>query len=502
MKITMKRNVSRIVSLSMALVLMGASNPLYASAQEYEAEGDSAMGGVEISLADICEVNENFTIGDMGISFPESDSTRVDLKTVVEGFKAEMKGDAILLYAADEIQPADVEDEVQAYAASEESTLSYGTVSGYLPETGAYALYNLNLSAGDYLQARLTVPNNVNINYALVFFDSELNALKLSDYASCLNGGLALEESVGYLCASDEMIYIGVLSIVGGSETEAFTLDFSVTTNFLENGEPNENVQEAAALSLGNAGATVSGTLNSPVDNDWYSFNVIESPKYYRIRLGLTSSSSTNGCKMEIYRNVGTGNLSMQIVGSGNGEGELSLPVGTYYVRVISEHSLNEFNPADIPVYSLSIVPVSKVSGIQINKRYGNEISQDKVFYYSTDKPGYRVTDKPFDNYFGVEGIVTYKNNPGDTPIIATNIKLVGAVENLATHEVTYGTTVSNQEGKFSMIIRFGEVVNGGYCYVGSEQHIYNTMRVTIWPEFNTEIEASEIFYVLKEIVY
>lgn len=342
----------------------------------------------------------------------------------------------------------------------------------------------------------------MNINYTLVFFDSELNVLKLSDYATCLNGGQALEESVGYLCASDEMIYIGVLSMSGGSTTEAFTLDFSVTTEFSENGEPNENVQEAAALSLGNSGVTVSGKLNSPVDNDWYSFTVIDSPRYYKIRLGLSSSSSTNGCKMEIYRNVGTETLSMQLIGSGSGEGEMGLPTGTYYVRVISKNSLNDFNPGDIPAYNLSVVPVSKVSGIQFTNRYGNDISMGKIFYYSDEKPGYRIVDKPFDNYFGVKGMVTYKDSPGGAQTTAKNIKLVGAVENLKTHEVTYGTAVSGQDGFFTMVIRFGEVAGSKYCFVGNETHYYDYMRVTIWPEFNPEIEESEVFYVLKEIVY
>ncbi len=100
-----------------------------------------------------------------------------------------------------------------------------------------------------------------------------------------------MEESIGYLPTSDELVYMGIFSLVGGSTTEAYTLDFSILTNYPElsdSGEPNENAQEAAALNLGSSGATVSGMINSPVDNDWYSFTVIDSPRYNKMRLNLT----------------------------------------------------------------------------------------------------------------------------------------------------------------------------------------------------------------------
>ena len=65
-----------------------------------------------------------------------------------------------------------------------------------------------------------------------------------------------------------ERLYETVGSFVGGSETEAYTLDFSLTSNYSilgDTGEPNENVQEAAVLTLGNSGANVSGILNTAI---------------------------------------------------------------------------------------------------------------------------------------------------------------------------------------------------------------------------------------------
>lgn len=487
----MKRKLLRMLSLSMALVLMGSFNPLHVSAQEYEAEEDSAIDGIEISFADVYEGNEDFTIGDMTFSFPESDSMEADLATTVEGFKAERTENVIPLYAADGVQAYSAENE-----ASSESTLRYGTVSGYLSETGAYELYHLNLAAGDYLQARLTVPNNVSINYALVFFDSELNVLKLSDYAPCLNGGLALEESVGYLCASDEMIYIGVLSFAGGSETEAFTLDFSVTTNFSENGEPNENVQEAAALTLGNAGASVSGTLNSPVDNDWYSFTVINSTNYNKIRLSLTSSSSTNGCTMEIYKNVGTENLSMQIVGSGSGEGELALDAGTYYVRVISKNALNDFNPGDIPVYNLSVVPVSKVDSIKITQLKGPTGSENCTYNEGTL---YRLYDQE-SNWIKVTGIC-YSDTKYSVP--AKNVKINVAVYNVDTQSIRYGSAVVDSTGWFRIVVPV-DPAGGARTYTNHPTstlityHKYDLMNVIVWPGNDESKRVVEKFYLYQ----
>lgn len=87
-------------------------------------------------------------------------------------------------------------------------------------------MYSLTLSAGDYLQARLSVPNNTTMWYALALYDSELNVIKVSQYMPYLNGGSKLEQSIGHLSASGQAAYIGVISLVGGSETEAFTLEY------------------------------------------------------------------------------------------------------------------------------------------------------------------------------------------------------------------------------------------------------------------------------------
>lgn len=59
-------------------------------------------------------------------------------------------------------------------------------------------------------------------------------------------------------------------------------------------------------INIGVAGITVTASLNSSIDNDWYSFEVLDNPAYHKIRLSITGNSSTNGCNVEIYRDLVT----------------------------------------------------------------------------------------------------------------------------------------------------------------------------------------------------
>ena len=47
-----------------------------------------------------------------------------------------------------------------------------------------------------------------------------------------INGTAPLEESIGYLASSDELVYVGIFSLLGSSTTEPYTLNFSITTDF------------------------------------------------------------------------------------------------------------------------------------------------------------------------------------------------------------------------------------------------------------------------------
>lgn len=400
-------------------------------------------------------IEEMLATDSMEINFSADSNMEIVENISEESFDVSLTGNEIPLYADDGIQTIDAED-----IAERESRQYYGTLSDYLSESGDYKLYPLDLTAGDYFQARLTVPNNTSINYALVLYDSELNVIKMSHYIPFLNDGTTLEESVGYIAASDELLYVGIFSLVGGSSTEAYTLDFSITTNYSEladHGEPNENAQEAAALDPGRSGVSVSGMLNSAYDNDWYSFRVIDSPYYDKIRFNLTSNSSSNGCRLEIYQNVTTDYFAMALGGSAaTGEAEAELPVGTYYVRVVGTNSANDFNPGDVPSYNLSITPVSRVDGIQITTYSAPKIEEGSyIDEYPVAK--YRVWDRA-NNWVTVIGLAYNLDSVGNKTG-AANVKLGGKVVNDSWAEArpdlatTYGSATTREDGFFYMTI-------------------------------------------------
>lgn len=471
---------------------------------EKDAEGiDVILENIDVKAEDGSAleyvVEEESVTGDMEISFPAGKSTEMATNFENETFDVSLTGNEVSLYGDSGIRTIDAEDK-----AGRDSALYHGSVSGYLTESGAYELYSVNLSAGDYLQARLTVPNNTSINYALVLYDSALNVIKMSHYIPYLNGGATLEESIGYLPTSDEVVYMGIFSLVGGSTTEAYTLDFSILTNYPElsdTGEPNENVQEAATLNLGSSGATVSGMINSPVDNDWYSFTVIDSPQYNKMRLNLTSTSSVNGCKLEIYRNLTEDYFTMQLGGSGTGEGEVDLPAGTYYIRVMSTNTFSNFNPLELPSYSLSVVPVSRVDGIVITTYEGIKVTEGSYHEgYSCRIWDLEGTEPTFVN---VIGLAYYTDSMGNKTG-AANVKVKGTVVNTSYElsdepelSTTYGSAITREDGFFFIRVYLNKSL--GYRHYSGDSYDY--MEVEVCPQYNTQKKATGFFYLLHSYI-
>lgn len=469
----MKRKVLKIGAMFMALILMISSETQYVFAKEREVKEDLAIGDIEINLTD-------------------NDIITVDKKLSVNELAVETDGDETVIYAPEEIQTLSMDDA---------STLYYGTVSGYLSQTGEYALYSVSLSAGDYLQARLTLPNNYEIDYDLVLYDSALAYIKASDYCTYLNETGTLEESIGYKATTDEQVYIGIFSILGGSDTEAYTLDFSITTNFSDNSEPNENANEAIALTLGTSGASVSNKLNSPIDNDWYVFTVLDSPAYDKIRLKITSNSTTNGCIFEIYTDQSSDEYyAMRLYAWGTG-GEIDLPVGTYYLRVVSTNTFNDFNYGDIPTYNLSVTPVSRVDGVQITKFAGYNAAM--VPY--PEGTYWRIDEKDDEaNYITIVGWAYYTDS-FENKYRAANVEINAAIideqwEEYGLQDITtvYGSAVTGSDGFFSMRVLLNPALGGLTYPAPVSMHYYDKMRTTIVASNNSDAKDENFFYLLK----
>mgnify|MGYP003306301715 CR=1 FL=1 len=252
-----------------------------------------------------------------------------------------------------------------------ESTGVAGTVNDYLTATEDAVLYNISLPANVYLQAQLTTPSNANLDYDLYLLDSEGYILTGSDYYTKINGtNGTLPEALGYITSGDTATYyFYVVSSSGGSETEAFTLEYSISTA-CDNYEIDESAREALSFALGTGGAYIdSRNLSSPIDNDWYAITIPESRIYNKINITATTESA-NTCSVEVYQNISSVGYQMQRVGSGN---NVSVSAGTYYVRVSNAKSMEEYNDLDIQPYALTITPILTADSVAITGLSGSE---------------------------------------------------------------------------------------------------------------------------------
>lgn len=139
----MKRKVSNLLALLLVLLLTVSVEPSSVLAKENVVE----------QVATEKDMESNLTV---------NDCVEIEKILSMEELAVEVTGSETMLDIDNGVQATNVEDETE-----QTSITRYGSVSGYLLESGDFELYSLNLSAGGYLQARLTVPNNSSINYAL-----------------------------------------------------------------------------------------------------------------------------------------------------------------------------------------------------------------------------------------------------------------------------------------------------------------------------------------------
>ena len=418
--------------------------------------------------------------------------TKLDLKT-----EKQLSNNKIKDYLTEQVKTQNSEVAVEEDSTSK---IYYGTMTGKLSKTNDYLMYPAKLSAGEYLQAKLTLPTDPQIDYDLLLFDSSLSLIKSSDYVTYTTSEMAtLDESIGYIANKDETVYVCVYSVGGGSKTESYTLDYTITTNFSDSSEPNENAKEAIDLSMNEMGANVSAKLNSPLDNDWYRFIVKEGDSYDKVRLNISSSSTTNGCKIEIYKNLVSDYYAMLRVGYGTG-GEVALDAGTYYIRVVSTNTVDDFNAGDIPTYKLSVSQTTKVDKITITD-YSAYHGTENVDY--PEGKFYRV-DQSLTNVVTVKGRAYYTDENGRSQPIA-NATIIGEVKdqqweklNRPDMSTVTSTAVTDSNGYYEMTFYLKTAVRGLSHFVTVSTHHYDLMDVTIKASSNDKATAKSKFYYLK----
>lgn len=364
-------------------------------------------------------------------------------------------------------------------------------------------LYNMSLPAGIYLQAQLTTPANADLDYDLYLLDAEGNILVGSDYYTYINGvSGTLPEALGYITTGDEATYyLCVLSSVGGSVSESFTLDYSVSVA-CDSYEIDENVREALAFTYGTGGAYIeSRDLSSPIDNDWYVITVPSSRIYDKLRVTATTNS-TNTCSVEVYQNISSNGYQMKRVGSGS---TVSVTTGTYYVRVSNAKTMENYNDLDIQNYTLTITPVLNATDIVITDLRGTE-GLNKVVNY----PGYGThfrTDGA--GTLTVYGVLTAKDSTTGEVYAVVGQQVNGLYyspawdnNNTPSNAVREGTGITNSSGEFQIPITLPNGI-GVYSYYGpASTHYFDICGVSVSPSNNSSISDTETIFHLAYTMY
>lgn len=395
------------------------------------------------------------------------------------------------------------DDTTESVSDEADRTVYYGTLTGKLSKKDDYTLYPVQLTKNEYLQVKLTLPEDDKIDYDLLLFDEKLSLIKSSDYLTCSKGAGTLAESIGYIAKENEKIYVCVYSVLGGNDAQEYILDYTMTTNFLDSTEPNENAKEAETLTMKKAGVNVSSEINSPLDNDWYSFTVLEGPEYEKMRLYISSSSKVNGCNLELYKNVvSNSNYAMAFLGSGTG-GEISLEPGVYYLRVVSTNSFTDFNAGDIPVYQLSVAPVSKVDSIEIYAFDGPNAVKFKVGESYPEGPYFRI-DEQRPTQVTVIGEARYKDNDGNWHN-AANARVDGEIIDLQWEELNrpdmstvYGSTITDENGIFKMKVILNSAAGTKRYKSLDSVHHYDLLKTIVYANGNENMSDDDFFYLLK----
>ena len=380
-------------------------------------------------------------------------------------------------------------------------TVIAGSVSDYLQGTGDALVYGLSLPAGIYLQAQLTTPADASLDYDLYLLDSEGYIITGSEYLTYVNGTYGtLPETMGYnnTSGSTATYYLYVLSSAGGSSTQAFTLDYTVS-NSCDSYEIDENVSQARSFTVGTNGATVNvRNLSSPIDNDWYKITVPQSRNYDKLTLSCTTSSA-NKCSVELYQNVDSSGYKMKRIG---GSGKTKVSTGTYYIRVSNKNSMEEFDDADIQNYSLSVVPVLRPTGIVITDMKGTHGLNKSATYGGKTK---FVTGTGNLTVYGT--VYAYDSTTGDYYVtegqdITVEFNNPSWENSIVDATITESGWASSLDGTFEVELTLPVAAGAHMADVGLSYHYYDECTVKAYVDEYSSVGFKVDIYQLSYTEY
>lgn len=357
------------------------------------------------------------------------------------------------------------------------------------------------------MQARLKVPNDSSIDYDLLLYSSSYSLIKYSDYVSLTTETeRPLDESLGYIATSNETVNLCVYATTSGSSTEPFTLDIAISDQNLDSMEPNDNMREAIDLDLNYIGRTVYRNINSPLDTDWYKFNVKDEESYDHIRFMLTHTNNYNDCIIDLYQDVLTDstNLAPYKLGSGAND-EIHLDPGDYYACVRSNPtSLETYNTENAIIdYTLTVEPAAPFTNIKIT-------SLDGPHGCEVNYPEGRLLriDETEDPYITIKGKAYYVKY-GKVEYGAFNARLNIKIEDTAWTNInrpdmawTYATKKVDSTGNFEIKVKLKPALGGSSFNNDMSMHYYDLMKITIEDSYDGSPRATSQFYYLHLTSY
>ena len=276
--------------------------------------------------------------------------------------------------------------------------IMYGTVTDSLSKQGDYKIYPVPCLQNMYLQAELFIDTNARVDYDLYLIDENFNIITGCDYLANNNGGKRyLTENIGFVNTEpDRYYYLFVFaSYFEGTEPKEFTLDYGLTSVIGEN-EPAEHAADATPVAITpGATNTITGTLNSAIDNDWYVFTMPQfdgDSELCGIHIEANSESETNGVWTEIYtREVRTqdGRSTMNLVSDKITTDPINVgiaPGKTVYLRVSSNKSIYDYDVSSAPKYTVTITTVRRPE-----RGFINYVNGGDKHSYDGYGDGYRI---------------------------------------------------------------------------------------------------------------
>lgn len=331
--------------------------------------------------------------------------------------------------------------------------------------------------------------------------ENESGIIAGSEYLTHINGTLGtLPEAIGYyVTGSEAAYYLAVVSASGGSASEAYTLDYSITTSF-DSLEIDESVLQAIPFTFGNNGSSLTyRNLSSSIDNDWYVITVPSNRNYDKITVAL-STNSTNTCKYELYQNVSSNRYEMSLVGGGN---TINVSTGTYYLRISNALSMEDFDDLDIQNYTLTITPVITANRITMTYLSGTE--GHKYVTYS----GYGNRFRTSTGTVTVTGDAYYDDPVTNTSIVATNTPITimyyspyWESNNTSSWAHVYAYGVTDSTGKYTINISLPPSAGSICVDIGISDHYFDFCAIYAILSDNTSVSVYEPFFHFAYSIY